>query len=198
MMKAKKIKIFLDTEFTALQKDADLISLALVSDDGKEFYAEFTDYDLNKAGGSIDWIVENVIGNLTITDSTKESRQLDKMHIRGNRAEILSALKIWLEQFGIVKDEYDEIVPHIRIWADVPHYDWVLFCDLFGGALNIPPQIHFIAGDLATLLIAKGFDPEKPRTELIKKVNLPKGTQHNALYDAKLGMKLLKIYLTNE
>ena len=36
--------IFLDTEFTKLERP-DLISLALVADDGREFYAERNDYD---------------------------------------------------------------------------------------------------------------------------------------------------------
>ncbi len=35
--------VFLDTEFTKLARP-DLISIALVSDDGREFYAERTDY----------------------------------------------------------------------------------------------------------------------------------------------------------
>ena len=35
--------VFLDTEFTAFVRP-DLISLALVSEDGREFYAERIDY----------------------------------------------------------------------------------------------------------------------------------------------------------
>lgn len=38
-----KMLVFLDTEFTAFVRP-DLISLALVSEDGREFYAERTDY----------------------------------------------------------------------------------------------------------------------------------------------------------
>jgi hypothetical protein len=37
--------VFLDTEFTDF-KNPDLLSLALVSEDGREFYAERTDYSL--------------------------------------------------------------------------------------------------------------------------------------------------------
>ncbi|MHB8425799.1 MAG: hypothetical protein ACYDB9_11745 [Gammaproteobacteria bacterium] len=35
--------LFLDTEFTGLMADPDLISIALVSEGGREFYAELTD-----------------------------------------------------------------------------------------------------------------------------------------------------------
>ena len=37
------MKLFLDTEFTDLHHEAKLISIALVSEDGKSFYAELTD-----------------------------------------------------------------------------------------------------------------------------------------------------------
>ena len=38
------MKIFFDTEFTGLHKDTSLISIGLVDEDGKTFYAEFLDY----------------------------------------------------------------------------------------------------------------------------------------------------------
>ena len=41
-----KTKISLDTEFTGLNADCTLISIALVSECGKTFYAEFDDYNL--------------------------------------------------------------------------------------------------------------------------------------------------------
>ncbi|SFJ84850.1 protein of unknown function [Paraburkholderia megapolitana] len=38
------MRIFVDTEFTDFI-DCDLISIALVADDGREFYAERNDFD---------------------------------------------------------------------------------------------------------------------------------------------------------
>jgi hypothetical protein len=49
--------IFLDTEFTKLERP-DLISLALVSEDGREFYAERTDYYPNQCS---DFVHQNVL-----------------------------------------------------------------------------------------------------------------------------------------
>ena len=43
-----------------LYKDAKLISIGLISDDGREFYAEFTDIDVNSQD---DWIKQNVLVN---------------------------------------------------------------------------------------------------------------------------------------
>jgi hypothetical protein len=39
-----KTKIFFDTEFTGLHQGTTLISIGLISECGKTFYAEFTDY----------------------------------------------------------------------------------------------------------------------------------------------------------
>ena len=39
------MNIFFDTEFTGLQKDTDLISIGLISENNDVFYAEITDYD---------------------------------------------------------------------------------------------------------------------------------------------------------
>ena len=65
------MKIFFDTEFTGLYKDTQLISIGLVSEDNREFYAEITDFN-NK---NIDeWIKENVLlntveyGNVNVLD----------------------------------------------------------------------------------------------------------------------------------
>jgi DNA polymerase III epsilon subunit-like protein len=38
------MKIFFDTEFTGLHKDTTLISIGLVSEDNRKFYAELIDY----------------------------------------------------------------------------------------------------------------------------------------------------------
>ena len=186
------IKLLLDTEFTGLHQKTTLVSLALVAETGEEFYAEFTDYDKNQVD---DWLVENVIAKLFLND-TNQSHKLNKMRIKGNRSEIKSALLIWLEQFINEK----EILPNLQIWTDVPHYDWVLFCELFGGARNIPKQIHFKALDLSTLMFAKGLDINKPLMDFMdKNEKLPDDYRlHNALSDAKLGMKILKKLLRNE
>lgn len=62
------MRLFFDAEFTGLRKDTTLISLGIVSEDGKKFYAEFTDYNRSQCD---DWILENVIRSL---DSCNESR----------------------------------------------------------------------------------------------------------------------------
>lgn len=39
------MKIFFDTEFTGLQQNTSLISIGLVTEDDRSFYAELVDYN---------------------------------------------------------------------------------------------------------------------------------------------------------
>lgn len=55
------MKLFFDMEFTGLHKNTTPISLGIVSEDGKKFYAEFCDYDREQCS---DWILENVISHM--------------------------------------------------------------------------------------------------------------------------------------
>lgn len=56
------MKLFLDCEFTQLNKDTKLISLALVSEVGDEYYVELTDtYSVEDCS---DFVIQNVLPQL--------------------------------------------------------------------------------------------------------------------------------------
>lgn len=172
------MKVFLDTEFTSLNQHAQLISLALVDEEGREFYAEFDDYDTLKLSK---FQYENVIVNLfyqNMKGPIKEVKESCTL-IKGSTETIVSELKSWLKSYEI-----------IEIWADVLAYDWVLFCELFGGALAIPHNIFFAPFDLSTLIRVKGLiqprDKYNNDISRYKYVNYNMSGQHNALHDARV------------
>lgn len=194
-----KTKCFFDTEFTGLHQKTELISIGLISECGKTFYAEFTDFDINQID---DWLQENVIKHLkyfTIEDlkfwklnpdidKTKKQianvsgRLFDPVYlpdgnvsIYGNTKGIKKQLNLWLMQFEI-----------IEMWSDCLSYDWVLFNNIFGSAFDIPKNIYYIPFDLCTLMKVKGFDPDISREEFIKSFTTIEGKKHNSLYDAKV------------
>src|SRR3990167_10002639 len=109
-------KIFFDTEFTGLHKKTTLISIGLISEDGKTFYAELTDYDESQIN---DWILKNVVEKLILT-SYQEGYWggYDEMKVRGSTELVQTKLRDWLNQFE-----------NIHIWSDCLSYDWVLFCN---------------------------------------------------------------------
>ncbi len=169
--------IFLDTEFTGLHKGTSLVSLALVANNGKEFYAEFNDYDSNQVD---DWIAANVFSKLEFNEEQTalfENRTTFKM--KNNKGAVAVKLQEWINQFDFVE-----------IWADVPAYDWVLFCDLFGGALKIPGNIFYAPFDLATAFRLKGLiEPESKNERDVKRfefAGIAPVLQHNALEDARI------------
>lgn len=80
------MNLFLDTEFTGFDTNCDLISIAIVSDDGRQFYAERSDYRL-------DWCSEFVKKNVLPQLGKKPDSIFEK------RALAEKALA-WLTQFA--------------------------------------------------------------------------------------------------
>jgi hypothetical protein len=148
--------VFLDTEFTSPCQHAQLISLALVSEDGAEFYAELTDYAKENVSG---WVWENVMPHLSGLNPI-------------TRSQLAEQIRQFLTRFE-----------HVEIWADCCSYDWVLFCELYGGPAGLPPNIFGNPFDLQTLFVARGFDARIDRQEF----SGVRGTPHHALVDARVG-----------
>jgi len=173
-----RTKIFYDAEFTGLHQSTTLISLALCADDGREFYAEFSDFNREQCD---DWIQSHVL-SLTCwanqADVVPFNKKEGDLHLCfGNSSFVKSALLEWLSNF-------DEI----EIWADCLAWDWVLFCELFGGAFSLPKQIFYMPFDLLMFFKEKGLDADTPRIAFAKKhgVVFEQGELHNALFDARL------------
>ena len=100
------MKLFLDCEFTRLNKDTKLISLALVAESGQEFYVELLDtYDVTDCS---EFVIEHVLPQLN-----------PSLHGQ-TLAEAQAALSGFLACF-------DE---RLEICTDAPDWDWDFFCDL--------------------------------------------------------------------
>lgn len=178
--------LFFDTEFTGLHKDTTLISLGIVSDDGKKFYAEFNNYDESQCD---EWIKNNVINNLHLGGMGDGISDIDEepsgIMVRGNKNYVSKELKEWISQFD-----------SIQFVSDVCHYDFVLLIDLLTGgktALDLPDNIsavcHDINSDIARhygISDKEAFD--KSREEIVSELcgHEVEGTKHNALYDAEV------------
>ena len=167
------IKVFFDTEFTGLHQNTTLISIGLISECGKTFYAELTDSDESQVD---EWIKTNVIENLTLQewDADKNYEPYsDNVRFKGDTKGLQLALTHWLEQFE-----------EVEIWSDCLSYDWVLFNQIWGHAFNIPKNVYYIPFDLSSLFKVKGIDPDINREDF---ANMKDGNQkHNALWDAKV------------
>ena len=68
------MKIFFDTEFTGLHRNTTLISIGLVSENRRTFYAEFNDYNDRQLN---DWLKQNVLPHLLHkTDIKRHKRDI--------------------------------------------------------------------------------------------------------------------------
>jgi hypothetical protein len=171
------VRLFMDSEFTGLHQFSTLISLAFSSESGVEFYAEFTDFDRAQCD---DWLRENVLAHTRwLAEGVAEPLEQNEAGLSlclGDAGFVTARLVAWLARF-----------PAIEVWADCPAWDWVLFCQLFGGALHLPRQISYLPRDLATLFQCRGWCADTPRAAFAGFA--PDGTTgqpHNALWDARV------------
>lgn len=177
------MNLFFDTEFSGLRKDTTLISIGIVSENGKKFYAEFSDYDESKCN---DWIQENVLkhtilgGNETLAKRFGEDSNTTV--VLGSKPDIRYELGEWLKQFDSV-----------QFVSDVCHYDMVLVIDIFGGAFDLPKNVSAVCHDI-NQDIAKHYDIsereafDKSREDIVAELcgGFIAGDKHNALYDAEV------------
>lgn len=180
MENKKNIKLFLDVEFTGLYQCSTPISLALITEENVVFYAEFNDYDEDLVDN---WINTNVVKPLLVNQEVGAFEEEIKAslpfeaeevtYVYGDRNEVVEALKIFLLKY-----------PNIQIIGDVLAYDWVIFCELFGGAMSLPENIYYIPIDLSTELLVCGFDPDIDRSEFAGYKG--EGYAHLSYFDASL------------
>jgi hypothetical protein len=171
------MKIFFDCEFTGLHKNTTLISIGLVTETGNSFYAEFNDYDKSQID---EWLQKNVIDNLHLDTTMWHYGGYENMKVCGNTEEVQTKLRDWLNQFD-----------HCEMWSDCLSYDWVLFCNIFGTAFDIPKNVGYIPYDLCTLFKVSGINPDINREEYARITDYT-FNKHNALWDAMIIAKCYK------
>jgi len=113
------MKYWFDTEFIDNGRTIDLISIGIVSEDGRTYYAESLEADLTKA---CEWVKENVISKLSGPKKV--------------RADIAREIK---EFIGTDEPEF---------WTYFGSYDWVCLCQLYGRMIDLPTDWPMYPMDL--------------------------------------------------
>lgn len=172
-------RCFFDLEFTSLHQRAEPISIGMVTDSSAStFYAEFTDYEQTFVTG---WVYQNVVPKLRLDKlGTRRGAIEGSQECKGNRRTIATALLHWLLNLWQETGAGDPL----EMWGDVCAYDWVIFCEMMGGSRNLPPFVHYIPFDIATLMKLRGIDPDIDRA-LFAGVG-DDSLRHDALQDAAL------------
>ena len=181
------IPIWLDTKFTGLYRNTQLISIGLVTASGASFYAEFTDYDLKDIDVERDqWLQDNVLSGLLTPHATEfstnithsvsairrmnESSMVPHVYCIGDHKYIKGQLSKWMQE------EFDRYTTNanssikFQFYCDCYAYDWMLFNNLFTEnsiATRLPNYIYYIPFDLCTEMQTNGIDPDISREEFI-------------------------------
>jgi hypothetical protein len=165
------MKYFYDTEFIEDGKTIDLISIGIVAEDGRTYYAISTEFYPKKAS---QWVIDNVLSKLpprwvTEQDSPRTREESNAWKTRKQIKEDIIAF------IGEDKPEF---------WAYYADYDHVALCQLFGKMMDLPKGYPMYTNDIKQLCNYKG-NPQLPKTD----------NEHNALDDAKWNMNMF--YLLN-
>jgi len=128
------MKYFYDTEFIEDGETIDLISIGIVCEDGREYYAHSSEYEVSKAS---EWVKDNVLRY--VADTPPISKEQIKNDI-----------------LAFVGEDTPEF------WAYYADYDHVALCQLFGTMMDLPKHFPMFTRDIRQLMDKSDVDlPEQ-------------------------------------
>lgn len=159
------MRYFFDTEFIEDGKTIDMISIGIVAEDGREFYACSTEARLDL---SSEWVRCNVLPHLPQYGSPAWA----------TRAQIRDGLLAF-----VGADTSPEF------WAYCADYDWVVFCQLFGTMMDLPKHFPKWCRDLKQLSWSLG-SPKHPKDTDVLHDALADAKWNRDLFDTLMAVKV--------
>ena len=129
------MRYFIDTEFSERPGHLELLSIGIVCEDGRQFYAENSEFDVSKCN---DWMKENVLPKLTGPRMRKQT------------------IAERMRRFVSGEPEF---------WGYYSDYDWVVFCWLFGAMIDLPEGWPMYCRDLKQEIDRLGLDIHQPEDQ---------------------------------
>ncbi|MDQ3802497.1 MAG: 3'-5' exoribonuclease [Acidobacteriota bacterium] len=159
------MRYWYDTEFIEDGRTIDLISIGVVAEGGREFYAQNLECDFGRAG---EWVRANVLPHLRDFDPATLSCVFEYNTTPWKtRPQLAAALA------AFVGDDTPEW------WGSCSAYDHVALCQLFGRMVDLPAGWPFYTNDIQQwaqyMGLPRDWDSRIPAI----------GTAHSALDDAR-------------
>lgn len=161
---AEVTRYFYDTEFNDDGTTIDLVSIGIVSDDGREYYAVSSEFDVERLRAR-KWLLDNVWPYLPLTDRMGPEEDLNFSHPDVKpRSQIAAEVKDFLLS-----------AQSPQLWAWYAAFDHVAYSQLFGKMIDIPVGLPWFTCDIKQEHVRLGC-PELPEQA---------ADEHHALADAR-------------
>lgn len=182
-------RYFYDLEFCENGKTIDLLSIGIVAEDGREYYAVNATADITTAKEN-PWLVANVLPHLPMNNrgcldraaagGRQPSRvELEPVDLDRTRAEVKPKWMIAEEVRTFLTEGLpDDGDTWCELWADYAAYDHVGLAQLWGRMIDLPPGVPMFTRDIQQYAAHIGAPHYN---------SLPTSdphTEHNALQDA--------------
>lgn len=173
-----------DTEFLEDDSTIELISIGMVDEDGREYYAVNSDMPMERIRER-EWLMNNVVPHLPTVNPVTPGDRKNRLIVDVDRRSPLVKPK-WVirnEVLAFLSGAQGAADDDLELWAWFGAYDHVAYAQLFGRMIDLPPGLPMFTHELVQLWEDAG-KPEKPAKPT---------DQHNALADARWDMELLTI-----
>jgi hypothetical protein len=165
------VRIYYDTEFLEDGHTIELISIGMVAEDGREYYAASRDMPAKRIARH-DWLMRNVVpglprlhGDARMMAGRRNPLTLDwhSRHLK-RRKRIADDVRAFIQA-----------TPDVELWAWYGAYDHVALCQLWGSMIDLPEGVPMFTHDLKQECDRVGNPPMPQQAEGL----------HNALADAR-------------
>lgn len=163
------MKLFYDTEFIENGKTIDLISIGVVAEDGREYYAVNADADWRRVRRH-PWLMENVVPHLPKAYGDARNHMPRRWLFNYADPSVKPRPTIADEVRAFIQE-----TPGAELWAWYGAYDHVALAQLWGRMIDLPKGVPMWTNDLKQEVARLG-NPTLPKQD---------SAEHNALADAR-------------
>ena len=200
------MKYFIDTEFKEKPNTIDLISIGIVCEDGRKYYALNKEVNIREIWKD-EWLQENVLLPIYIAHVHGDMRN----HVNFTRCNVKGIFRGFGKDLKQIAQEIKEFCyysysesqienANIEFYGYYSDYDWVVFCWIFGRMLDLPKGFPMYCKDLKQSLDEKqsvlrnlAIQNNSKYCDIKQMKDYPRQTEeHNALSDALWNFELYK------
>jgi hypothetical protein len=169
------MRYFYDTEFHEDGQTIDLLSIGIVAEDGREYYAVNAAADWGRAAEH-DWLRANVLPYLPVAVAPLPESEGWDIDVDWSDPAMRPRRLIAQEVAAFIAFSSPNRKDN-ELWAYYSAYDHVALCQLFGRMIDLPPAVPMFTNDLQQVARTYGVNLPELAGE-------PEG-EHNALADAR-------------